>query len=194
MGNPVGPTRFDSTLLDLSNLEAFAPIVFDAHPSPFVSLLKLMPTEINVTEECHEYNKFTFCNIDHFDSNDMTDSLIYLKNTVGNATKDSFLVNFTVSASSLPRVPFHLPVVLADIDDPVFLPNFGLEKSAEKIIKPTGLPVSLRDSTNFDLDEITREAPESEEKDSLNLPLVRKISLDEDGAYDSSSSEVDKEE
>jgi len=129
----------------------------------------------------------------------MSKSNIFIQSK-SNKSGDAFEIELMVSASGLPRVPFHLPVVVGENDDPVFLPNFGIEKSDEKSgFQPTpenpGLqpPSETSDPPEDFTDDISSIDAEAIVEPSLSGKHP-KVDLDEKGAYDEFSNSEENDE
>ena len=198
--NPTGPTKLDLTLFDLPTLEAFTPLKIDFVTSEVVKAFKLDDTEFsNFTSsdlDCSNFNGFDLCTIEHFDTEQMTSGEIFLwsqKNTT-----DPITVKIFVSADGIPRIPFSFPAEISDVTDLALLPNFGIpkneiildkiEQNGEKLPSPTNIPVAEEGAIStptFDIEAITA--------DEISDKGRRKISLDENGAFDDSESDEELE-
>ena len=199
MLNPGDPTKFDLTLFDLPTLEAFTPLKIDFVTSEMVKAFKLETDEneginLNLTSndlDCFEFNGFDLCATEHFDTNQMKSGEIFLVNQK-NST-EIMPIKLFVSADGIPRIPFSFNSEIRKETDLALLPNFGIPKSeispeisGEKSPIPTKIPgkEGAISTPTFDIEAITADEVKKDE---------RKISLDENGAYDSSESQEDPE-
>ena len=167
--NPSGLTKFDDSRIQMEKLRAYNPLKFDVKNSDKLKFQKIVAEKSNLTEEALGFN---FLTINHFDSEEMSDSKIFIRSSLNISEK----IELLVSASGLPMVLFKMPVKTGDEDNSAFLPNFGIKKEEKPTTQPPTpeiIPEKILEKTGNNTDEPVKE--------------IKTISLDEKGAYDSSS-------